>query len=144
MLRGTSPLLRLPARALLQGKQTSASAAPFHRLSAPNGVLTRQRPSLSQATSVVWRAQYTSKPFIPPSEIKKQEQESAQRKLEAHPERVTSTSTTAGALLPDTEPAEGAKVSKEDKDEVLGSLKQDIVSLLQATLSLVYDTSLTE
>jgi hypothetical protein len=86
------------------------------------------------------RAQYASKPFIPPSDIKKQEQEAAQRKLEAHPESVTSTSTTAGALLPDSEPAEGAKVGKEDKDEVMGSLKNDIVSPL-ASLSLVYSRS---
>ncbi|KAH8904185.1 hypothetical protein BR93DRAFT_860149, partial [Coniochaeta sp. PMI_546] len=63
---------------------------------------------------------------IPPSEIKKQEQEAAQRKLEAHPESVTSTSTTAGALLPDSQPAGNTKVGKEDKDEVMGSLKNDI------------------
>jgi hypothetical protein len=83
---------------------------------------------MPQAASVVWRAQYVSKPYIPPSEIKKEEKEAAERKLEAHPERVTSTSTTAGALLPDSEPAEGTKVSKGDKDEVAASLKHDIVS----------------
>ena len=113
MLRGTSPLLRLPARALINGKPVTTSTASFHRLSPSNGVLRQLRPrSLPQASTVVWRAQYASKPYIPPSEIKKAEKEAAERKLEAHPESVTSTSTTAGALLPDTEPSEGTKVTK--------------------------------
>jgi len=128
MLRQSSPLLRLPARALLNGKPVTISTASFHRLSPSNGVLRKLRPStLPRASTIVLRAQYASKPYIPPSEIKKAEKEAAERKLEAHPESVTSTSTTAGALLPDTEPSEGTKVTKEDKDEVATSLKQDIV-----------------
>ena len=136
MLRGTTPILRLPVRTLLMGKPqtTTTSKASLHRLSAPNGVSKQLRTALPQATTTtIWRAQYaTAKgPYLNADEIKKAEKEARERKLEAHPESVTSTSTLANALLPDTEPAEkpeGAKVTKEDKDEVMADLKKDIVS----------------
>jgi hypothetical protein len=128
MLRGSAPLLRLPTGALLNGKPitTTTSTAAFHRLSAPNSIF-KLRTCGPQASTIVWRAQYASKAYVTPSEIKKAEKAAAERKLEAHPESVTSTSTTAGALLPDSTPSEGAKVTKGDKDEVAASLKTDIV-----------------
>ncbi|KAB5585077.1 hypothetical protein GE09DRAFT_1069291 [Coniochaeta sp. 2T2.1] len=142
MLRGTTPLLRLPARALLnKGKtpiNTTSPKASFHRLSAPNGVLTQLRAALPQATitTTTWRAQYatTKGPYLNPDEIKKAEKEARDRKLEAHPESVTSTSTMANTQLPDaepTEPKEGTTVTKEDKDEVLADLKKDINTVVE-------------
>lgn len=66
---------------------------------------------------------------MPPSEIKKAEKEAAEKKLEAHPESVTTTSTTAGALLHEEGPATGSEVGRKDTD-VGGSLKEDLVSAL--------------
>lgn len=127
MLRGANPLLRLTTRAVLGSKTITPSSAAFHRAVSCNGVLGQPRPALLRDTAIIWRAQFSSKPPVPPIGIdRKHEEEVGQRKLEPHPERVSSESTVRHLFEPDDEGT--TKVTKKDQDDVLRDLKSDVVS----------------
>src|SRR5689334_9645448 len=100
MLRATPARLGPQTRAFLQCKSPPSATAPFHRLCTRQPALGHVPRSLPRGPLAIWRSQYSSKPYVNESEIKKQEKEAAKRKLESDPESVTSESTTTPLFEP--------------------------------------------
>ncbi|KAH8766085.1 hypothetical protein F5883DRAFT_97176 [Diaporthe sp. PMI_573] len=124
MLRGTRPLLKVPARGLLRA---TASIAPFatsqtrnHTSGTPRRAqLPAVRPP-GQLVPLVQRANYANENV----RDKKLEKELAQKKLESHPEQVTEDSSTRASY-------EGPQTRPSDPNTTEG-VKQDLTRLKDA------------
>lgn len=120
-------MLRFSTRAVLGSTASATPAAACSKLSPSHGILRQLRPALSQNRPVVWRTQYSTKPFVPPTTIDREhEKELAQQKIEARPDEVSSESSVRHFLELDQDTPK-TKVTNQDAEEVFGDLRKDIV-----------------
>lgn len=75
---------------------------------------------------MTWKTGYATKPPVQPTQIDRdQEREISKRKIQPHPELVSTKSTVRQVI----EPVEGtAKSAKDDEQDVMRDVKSDLVS----------------